>query len=298
MKKILTAMLTPLLSIVMCSFPSTAPATANELAIGKQSRLSGQVEIPLTPLADFNFKPKAEILSMRKTEVMKHADLLKGKYVPNDAVFGQITDRRPWWGTIGQAYYGAGAKSITGQAIQSQYILNPFLLAGLFSTPSLPKDKVSEADLTRKSYPTSYQASGLRWWPAQSKAEVTYAISSYKSQMCSLFGYTSYDITGDYALELINARDLGLNYVYIPPSWLYNMTAGAPMKGPIAIPHYIHCGGSCGYPGGCNNKSPACSALDSFQITRLPARLTLMFWKKAPTTGREPADMTFTINYR
>lgn len=271
----------------------------NELSTGKTAKTAGCVDIAIVPPADFNFKPRAHIFAMRKREVMKHPELLKGKYVPDEDVFGQMEDNRPWWGTVGQSYYGAGPKSIVGPALVSCAILNPYLLVELDMTPTLPKDKVSEADLARKSYPMLYQPTGLRWWPKEAKGEVTFPISACDSQLNHMLGYsggtTNHMPAG---LSLLNARDLGLNYVYIPPSWCYNMRIGSPMSGTMAIPYFIHCGGSCGYPGGCNNISPRMAEVENMEIIKLPARVILMFWKNAPTTGREPADMTFTVNFR
>jgi hypothetical protein len=270
----------------------------NELAIGKFARTSGVIDIPILPPAELNFKTRSEIFAMRNREISKHPQLLVSGYAPSNNVFGQVEDSRPWWGTLGEAYYHAGKNSIKGQAVQSRYILNPFLLAAVRSTPGLPKDKVREADLAYKNYPTTFPATGLRWWPKEGKAEVTYQLSAWESQMCSLFGYSSFSINGNLGLELINARDLGLPYVYIPPAWAYNVRLGSPMSEPIKIPQFIHCGGSCGYPGGCNNMSPATPALDDVMINKLPARVILLLWKNEPTTWHEAPDMTFTINFR
>jgi len=290
--------LVTILVVLLINISTNAVYADNELAIGKSAKATGVIDIPIVPPGDFNFKTRVEIFAMRKSEIMKHANLLKGAYAPSNDVFGQVVDRRPWWGTLGEAYYGSGQNSIKGQAVQSRYVLNPFLLAAIRATPGLPREKITEADLARKSYPTSFPVTGLRWWPKEGKAEVTYQISSLQSQMCSLFGYSNYGINGNLGLELVNARDFGLRYVYIPPTWAYNMKIGSPMRGPVKIPQYIHCGGSCGYPGGCNNMSPATAVLDDITFAKLPAHVILMMWKNAPTTGSEPADMTFTINYR
>jgi len=268
----------------------------NDLAIGKSAKTAGVVNISISPQADFNFKPSAEIFARRNQEVMKHPDLITGKYTINRDVFGQIVDGRPWWGTLGEGYYGAGQNSIRGLAVQSIFILNPFLLAAIRATPGLPRT-LTESDLENKIYPNCFPATNLRWWPKEGKAEVTYQISALKNQFCSLFNTTSWEFNGELGLELINARDLGLEYVYIPPTWAYNMKLGSPMRGPIKIPQYVHCGGSCGFPGGCNNMSPHTPSLDYVTYAKLPARVVLMMWKNAPVTGHEPPDMIFTINY-
>ncbi len=271
--------------------------SANDLALGKAGTTAGPVDIPIVQPADFNFKTRAQIAAMRQKEVLKHPELLHGKYVWSDDVFGQVEDGKPWWGLLGQAYYGSGNNSIKGMAEESRFILNPFLLAAPADIFTIPKNVVSESQLASHSYPMFYQPSGLRWWPKEGKAEVTYEVSSFLHQMSAAYG-GSFNTNARLSLEVINARDLGLNYVYIPPTWAYNMKVNSPMTGTMLNPQFVHCGGSCGYPGGCNNMSPSTGWLDNFELTKVPARIILMFWKKAPVTGREPADMTFTVNFR
>ncbi len=283
-----------MLSAVASLFGSAVQAS--ELALGKSATTGGPIDIVIQSPANFNFQKRSLILGLRAREVLKHPELLKGKYAPSSQVFGQVEDGKPWWGTTGQAYFGAGQNSIVGPAEESRFVLNPFLLAGNQEIYGLPKDRVSDSDARSKSYPIFPEPSRLRWYPKKGQAEVTYRVSSYISQVKSTFGYSDYDMDGHFGLEMINARDLGLKYVYIPPQWAYNITVESPMTGPMLIPQFIHCGGSCGYPGGCNNMSPATAQLDGFNRLKLPARMTIMFWKNAPMTGKEPADMTFTIN--
>ncbi len=69
------------------------------------------------------------------------------------------------------------------------------------------------------------------------------------------------------------------------------------MKGQMPIPRLIHSGQGCGFPGGCNNTSPAIPELAQIKIDRLPARLIVLLWKRAPRAASGPCDITFTINY-
>ncbi len=275
----------------------TQAALANDLAVGHAAVVE-KVSISLNPPADFNFKGKDTLLSMRTAQVVKHQNLLTSKYIPDPECYGQIEDQKPWWGTLGLSYYGPGQNSIKGLSLESRFFLNPFLLAGDRSGLGLPKDRVTEADLTRKVYPTYLQPSNLVWYPKLRRGEVTYDVSGYKKQMCTLFGYEKYDLRGPRDLTLINARDLGLKFTFIPPNWSSNITIGTPMKSVMRIPNFIHRGDSCGYPGGCNNQSPDTPWLQSFTIDKLPARIGFVFWKKPPLTHKVPPDMTFFILYK
>jgi len=162
----------------------------------------------------------------------------------------------------------------------------------------LGKSVVTEAQLSGASIPTFIQPSNLRWWPKEGKAEVTYEYTNYEATLCAAFHFKRFPVTGAASLEAINARDLGLSYIFIPARQAVNLQLGDPMSEPRSIPQFIHCGGTCGYPGGCNNMSPATGWLDKIEISSLPARLVILFWKSRPATEKEPADMTYTINFR
>jgi len=289
----------PVVAIISCIAHSSI-VLANELAIGTSAKTYGSIDIPIEPPADFNFKSRAEIFALREKEINKHFALLREPYQPDKSVFGAMKDGKPWWGDVGRAYYGSGENSIKGKSIVSRSILNPFLLAAVGTTLSLPRNRVTERDLSQRTYPTYYQATDLRWWPKLAKAEVTYNVSDYQRQISILCGVSNLVVIGGthggLAIELINAHDLGLGYLFIPPRFASNLGLAAPMSFPIPIPQFIHCGSSCGYPGGCNHISPPCPEIDKIMIQRLPARLVLLLWKTKPTE-RTPPDITYTMNF-
>ncbi|MDZ4834389.1 MAG: hypothetical protein SGJ27_11485 [Candidatus Melainabacteria bacterium] len=276
---------------------TTQANAANELAIGPKARVSS-VDITIVPPEDFNFKTRMQLSLLRYKAAMRYPQLLCKQYVPDSATFGQIADKKPWWGVIGLAYYGAGNNSIKGVSVQSMDFLNPYLLVSDNTVGPLPKDKVSEQDLWSTKLPMQMQATNLKWYPQAKRAEVTYERSQYEQEMSTKFNFTRFKLRGQTSLTMTNARDLGFNYVYIPASWASNVKIGSAMKTAMPIPHFIHCGGGCGYPGGCNNVSPATDWTDRFEIEKLPAKIGFSFWIDAPKTGREPPDMTFIVNYR
>ena len=63
-------------------------------------------------------------------------------------------------------------------------------------------------------------------------------------------------------------------------------------------PQYLHRGGSCGYPGGCNNISPRTPPIDNIQITAWPARVAIWFWRDDPGSELEAPDMVFVIEFK
>ncbi|MBF0123182.1 MAG: hypothetical protein HQL21_07260, partial [Candidatus Omnitrophica bacterium] len=90
-----------------------------------------------------------------------------------------------------------------------------------------------------------------------------------------------------------NARDFGFKFVAIDSALSQNINAAFDQK--IPIKQFIHPGKSCGYPGGCNNKSPFQSQL-KVSWKRLPARIHVKLWRKDPKLVTEKEDMSFIID--
>lgn len=278
----------------------------NMLAIGSTAA-STELAIPIRPPAELDYLSKAEVLRMRTEAVQQYPDLLQGQYRPSDAVFGQIEDGRPWWGVKGNFYYGSGEKSIEGPAEESRFILNPYLLvAAEFHAPIIwsnwelgwDKARISESDLNRADFPYTCRPHSLHWWPRESRAEVSYDVSGCFAAM-SRWGVTSLGIqNASFDLFAYNARDLNLGYIYVSYADSPNVTKAEAPANPIAIPHFIHRGGSCGYPGGCNNMSPFVPELDGLQLTALPAEAVMWLWRQAPASSHQPPDMVFVIHFR
>lgn len=289
--------------IIMLRLPQP---NQNKLAIGDAATVP-ELAIPIRPPAELDFLSKAEVLGMRTEAVKQHPDLLQGKYRPADAVFGQIEDGRPWWGMKGNFYYGSGEKSIEGPAEESRFILNPYLLiAAEILAPYTLSDweygwdraRITESDLNRPGFPFTCQPQSLRWWPRESRAEVRYDVSGYFAAI-SRWSIAPLSVqNASFDLFAYNARDLNLGYIYVSYKDSLNIRKADTHANPIAIPHFIHRGGSCGYPGGCNNMSPYVPELDSLQITTLPAKAVIRLWQQAPASSSQPADMVFVIHFK
>ena len=91
------------------------PPNRNQLALGERATLE-TLDIPLQSPIELDFATQAEVFRLRTEAVFKYPDLIIGGYRPANSVFGQIEDGLPWWGTLGNFYYGSGEKSIEGPA--------------------------------------------------------------------------------------------------------------------------------------------------------------------------------------
>ncbi len=280
----------------------------NTLAIN-QFAIIDSLTIPITPPGELNGKTRNEIYELRQNAVMEYSWLIYTKYKPSHAVFSQIEDKNPWWGIAGQYYYGSGDQSILGPAEESRFILNPYLLvAADFSGLSIWNERtgstfwnraiITPAALETGRFPFYVSAENLRWWPGRGRVEVTYDLSEYLTRLNHWTAQKYTYQAAAFNLIAYNARDFNLNYLWIDTTQSINIIADTTTQEAIAIPQYLHNGDSCGYPGGCNNMSPATPEIQGIELENLPAKLILYLWRDRPVVNETTPDITYVINIK
>jgi hypothetical protein len=281
---------TPAAMLVSPFVSSNIPHRLNSLAINQHAKVNGPVQLKIQPPTDLNFKKRAEVMQARTDAVQQHPELLLSEYQPSWAVFGMIEDGRPWWGTKGMAVYGPGKRSINGPSAHSCFIMNPFMLVGIrpaFGLRStnrmlfIPEERIDSVRLF--CYPIKHE-----WFPKEGRSHVVFDMTSYINDVQSTMTANSstYVVPAPYKFDVAayNARDMGLEYISVPPAEMKNVVPTYTGKTTAFInPQFFHCGGSCGYPGGCNNQSPACPPLDDFKCTSLPAKFQVRLYRDPPT---------------
>lgn len=289
--------------VLFCSLfiiQSGLDARAGHLAAGPESKVPGEIKVALYPISDLNYKTRSEILGMRR-RILTQSPLYSGTYSPNDYVFGQIEDRKPWWGMYGMYVYKSGHQSILGPAKESRYIYNPYMLVAAEPTcvGLIDPTKVDKQILAMPGFPFVWNAQDLIFNPREARASITYDVTGYQKKVTQYKKYLKGDYRIDkFSLIAYNARDLGYEYMYInleKSSLIENQYIE---KNPVELRQMIHCGGSCGYPGGCNNMSPLMAELDFLKFKSLPARITIYLWKEKPYSVSEKPDFTYVINLR
>lgn len=243
--------------------------------------------IGINSMVKLDFKTKSEIYNIRKNYILGHPELIKVEYVPSEDVFGQIVDNKPWWGILGLSYYGPGQQSIKGPSEESRFLVNPFLLVGLDSGHGLVVD-----DKNLTPIPIYPEPISLIWYKDRSLGKVKYNLSNFWSKQQKYHDPT----VSEHKLVLIayNARDLGFNYLYVDSKKSKNIPSCGTSNQAMLIKYFIHCGGSCGYPGGCNNMSPNDPDFQ-VKVYSVPALLYIKLWRNKPVDINQMADMVFVI---
>lgn len=286
--------------------PVPPPPNTNALALGANARVD-ELDIPINPPMEFDGLTRADIYALRSEAVNTHADLLAADYTPSAGVFGEIIDGKPWWGMIGQWYHGPGSDSTRGASEESRYVLNPYLLvAPEFYGFSIfggvlewDTARISEADLNQPDFPLMCRVESLRWYPRRASAEATYDVSGCLAALNPyLVAPLTVEDNGWFDLFSYNARDLNLNYIYVDYAASTGVTHPEPAAEAATFPYFIHLGGSCQQPGGCNNMSPGFAALSNLELTALPAEIVVKLWTTPPPSVEDAADMTYRIDLR
>lgn len=247
--------------------------------------------ITLNPPVEFDYKAKNEIYAMRKHYVAQYPELanalVKSGYAPSEDIFGQITDGKPWWGLLGLSYYGPGEKGIAGESEESRFLINPYLLVGLNEAHGYIVN-----DQKLPPIPIYPRPISLVWDKKRSLAKARYDVTSCWQKKRKYHISTEYN--KGFELVAYNARDFGFKYLYIDPQKSTNIIGCPLMSGPQLIQQFIHCGGSCGYSGGCNNMSPSQPEL-LIKLLNAPALAYIKLWRDQPSSPAQPPDMVFVI---
>lgn len=262
---------------------SESTAVVNRLAIGKDATAEA-LDIAINAPAELDFLTRDAVLQMRGTAVKQYLALLAAAYMPRSAVFGQIEDLKPWWGIEGQFFHGGGIRSIDGPSEESRFILNPYLLVAAEFNDWWIKD-LSESRIA--GFPLICPPQQLTWKPRDAYAEVSYDAACIRRRQKPELSLIAY-----------NARDFGFDYIHVSYADSQNVSkANAPLAA-YANPQFIHRGGSCGYPGGCNNMSPVTPDIDDIHLDALPAKVMVWLWREKPQSVAQVPDMRYAVHFR
>jgi len=284
--------------------PQAGAPSANRLALGRNARVDGALSIDIHEAVELDGLTRGEILELRRREVERHPELISGPYSPAETVFGQIVDGKPWWGIAGQFFYGPGPQSTAGPAEESRFVMNPFLpVAAEFFGLSIwdsccfewDATRVSDDDLQRPDFPFYCQPESLTWHPAESRVEVTYRVSAFLQHLNQYLVTPLPESHAFFNLIALNARDWGFTYIAVDYEHSHQISHEPPSPAPMRIVHYLHAGGSCGFPGGCNNMSPATPQINDLSVARLPAEARVLLWRDDPGPAGAAPDLTETL---
>lgn len=244
---------------------------------------AGAESIRLHTPEELDFLTKEQVLARRRAAVESSPELFQPPYQPSEEIFGDITDGRPWWGIDGLYYFGPGQRGIDGLSEESRFILNPFLLVGLMEGRAYVTDLAPSGQV---SYPNPLS---LTLDLAAKRAVVHYDVGAY-------FEHLKRISNNEPALTLVayNARDFGFHYLRVNEGASSGVRWMKTTKEPEPIAQFIHTGGSCGYPGGCNNMSPFQEGM-VVELVATPAKIEVELWREEPKDQSSSPDFRVSL---
>jgi len=247
------------------------------------------INVPVIQPTDLNNLSKQSIYKLRKNRV---ADSIFAdeKYEPSEEVFGQIESYKPWISNDICKDPETKTYSDKGPSEEARFINNPALLVAIeypFSFSNFEDAKwCTDPETTMIPKKITYNK-------VKKEIIVTYANLPFLTDD----GYSFYIFNG------LNARDLGYKYAYLDKSKStydiefsnsYNISREV-----VEFENYIHVGGSCGIPGGCNNGSPRQRFLEfkqdysNYEDTN--REIYIKLWKNKPHNKNSEPDMVEKI---
>lgn len=253
-------------------------------------------KLVINPLSNYTYKSVEEITNIRKKYVA--TSIFKNEtYEPDISVFGQMQDKKAWWGIDHIICYDEKQDTNIrkeGLSEESRFINNPNMLLGVLvsqifeRTPdlkSLCKDKALQMIPTSITYDKKYRL-----------ITATYKATPNFMKQFGKKGHIKFLLTG------LNARDFGYKYAYaintanIAFNPAYSIKGNSLDYGIVKFEDHIALGKACEVDGGCNNTTPYQPALE-FIIMKLPAEITISLWKHKPMYKNQPASMYYKIKF-
>ncbi len=295
-KYILIVKIIIILAVIYFLFPNVLFGS-NDFKIAKINSYIGNYKteniLPINPPQEYNGFTKQQIYDIRKNFVKKSI-FNTPQYSPNDEIFGRIVDGKPWWGInqiVCSPYKQKDFDRTTGISAVSKYINNPNMLIQVM----FPFNYNLEYD--RIGYCSSEYSKTIPYQLVYLKKE-NLIIAKYKLDKRVLKSYLNWN--GEkrkYFLNIVglNAKDFGYNYAYAYNLKNMHMTEKNNLSNKLtSFLDFIHLGGSCKHPQGCNNLSPYQANLD-FELDYLPAEMTIKLWKKKPMNNYTKADFYYRL---
>lgn len=277
----------------------TQQVSSNRLSLGEQAKVQSAFNLNINPPSEYDFHSRLEIENLRKSFANQHPELLLYQYTPMPAIFNQIEDGKPWWGLDGQVFYDSGSRSIDGLSEESRFINNPFMLVCanmLLSGYEYESSKFpSKEDFALSGLPLECPPSQAVIYPRESREVISYNVTNFIQTSAKILDLPLQLGNAPFDVVAYNARDFGFNYLAVSPRYSQNVNRTSDR--PIEIVQYIHCGGSCGYNGGCNNMSPYIEGLHSLSLKALPAQAFIHLWRARPSSVDQAPDFIVQLNF-
>jgi len=243
---------------------------------------NGVANIQVNAPTKLSYKTKQEIFNQRKIYVNKVFNI--PKYKPNEEVFGQIEDNKPWIGLdAASCSWNFNMDRDKGVSEESVFLNNPMALIAV----EMPYyGYLYSNNCTSDNY---FMPKTISYDENNNLITITYDTKKLLKRL-------SPDVQKKYlfVLNALNARDFGYQWGFVSQHENVKFKEKVILSSPYYFLNYIHVGMSCGINGGCNNGSPFQQELN-FRIISLPAKIQMKLWKDQPKFTTKNSDINILL---
>ena len=254
--------------------------------------------LELNSTSEFDGLYKKDIIGMRRRYV-ERSMFNSPDYSPSNVVFGEIQDRKPWFGTENFICHDSSKPEMikNGDSYVSRMINNPAMLIAV--NPAGTWD-FANWKYKMEEYPLCSNPRAL-FMPASISYSPRY------NMITTVFDVDDSIIKGNnfsFTFIGLNARDLGYKFGYVYN--YYNIRFEDPnyniSTSPYEFQDYLAVGSSCGIKGGCNNICPVQNSLFFFfgderyhEFNDDRAIVDFKLWKERPFATYSRPDIYYRI---
>lgn len=247
------------------------------------------ISLQVNALSELSYKSKEEIFNLRKSFVAKSI-FSTPDYAPSQEVFGQIVGGKPWIANTHCFSAQRNMAVVDGVSEESRYINNPNALVSVEFRWLWKVNNPDNYYFCKSDYVTTMIPKEIFYNKSKNEIDVVYEQLPFVDK--KMF----------YILNGLNANDLGYKYAYLDKSKSTYHIDFVNRKNISNKIHkfcdYIHLGGSCKVPGGCNNASPRQPELEFINKDMQNSTnkyIYIKLWKNKPLTPFTKPDIVEKI---
>ena len=265
-------------------------------------------EVPIYKFYNLDSLNRTQISEFREKVLRSIPNLLSQPYTLSTLILPLFAHQAPWLSVRDFYYHGkkrwSAYEDVLNESASSIAALNPLLLAkpefwsySIWHPDGIKwkHNRVKRKDLESTKFPFAPQPSEVFFYPHEKKIEVTYNLTEYYNSIQPYLAKPLKQLPIDFGLLFINARDLGFLYVQLNPLQSENIIAQKTPKEAVPILDRFEVLPVSWLKGSRRtHDNGLMPSYDFMQVTNLPAKISLNFWKAENKNQRTP-DMNFII---
>lgn len=287
----------------------------NRLILGKESGVVDSLRVPIMRTVTLDDSNIQSVRDLRYKVISTTSGLAAASYYPSKDVYGNVDWSLPWLSDRDLFLYGKRRDKLVDDknryAASSTTIANPLLLVHTYfwglsvwdrkKRIHWARKRLQEKQVAERGFPLYPKPQDLIFEPRQRKASITYDVTNflYEQRRALYSSHPPPETDIEIGLSMQNARDFNLNYVYLFPEKLVNISSpGFPSAPVLNTDRYEWIMLAWMQGRTFNFENAPVEGYRALNLQKLPAHLELGLWADVPPDVKTPPDLTFSIEIK